>query len=279
MTPQKTRFTHPVTALVVVVVAAAWGAGAQAQKSIDPAIQEQLVTDQSAIKAQERLNQLNDETRDILLQYRHYVSETKNLGEYTKQLAVQVNSQNEEIKILDQQLRDIDVTAREVMPLLLKMLATIDQFVQLDVPFQLEERRKRVDSLKQMMDRADVSISEKYRRLIEAYQIETEYGRTLEAYQGQLGAGERARTVRFLRMGRVALMYQTMDGKETGYWDAAQKKFVVDDTYRRAVQHGFNVADKVGAPDLLTAPVPAPVVAPAAPHVPTPVTVAGEGRS
>jgi hypothetical protein len=112
-----------------------------------------------------------------------------------------------------------------------------------------------------MMGRADVSISEKYRRILEAYQIETEYGRTLEAYQGELGSGEGARTVRFLRLGRIALLYQTMDGKETGYWNASTKAWVVDDSYRGAVRHGFAVADKAGAPDLLIAPVPAPVAA------------------
>jgi hypothetical protein len=109
-----------------------------------------------------------------------------------------------------------------------------------------------------MMSRADVSVSEKYRRIIEAYQIETEYGHTLEAYQGDLEEGDEVRTVRFLRIGRVALLYQTMDGEETGYWDANRKAWVVDDSYRSAVKHGFEVADKVGAPDLLRAPVPAP---------------------
>ena len=63
---------------------------------------------------------------------------------------------------------------------------------------------------------------------------------------------------RFLRVGRVALLYQTLDGEETGYWDASQKKWVEDDSYRSAVRRGFAVADKATAPDLLTVPVPAP---------------------
>lgn len=234
---------------------------AEPKKPLAPVIQEQLATDQAAAASQQRVNKVNDETREMLLQYRQYISESKNLGDYMKQLQVQVQSQAEELQFVEKQLKEIDVTAREVTPLMQKMLETLERFVELDVPFQPEERQKRVASLRQMMGRADVSISEKYRRIIEAYQIETEYGRTLEAYQGSLGQGEGARTVRFLRLGRVALLYQTLDGKETGYWDAAKKEWVVDDSYRHAVMHGFDVADKKGAPDLLTVPIPAPVAA------------------
>jgi hypothetical protein len=237
----------------------ALGAAAEEPKpALEPVMQEQLATDAEAIRHQERVNQLGDETRELLLQYRQYLSETKSLREYSDQLAVQVQSQGGEIEFLQQQLSEIEDTARDVLPLMQKMLDTLDRFVELDVPFQLVERRKRVDSLKETMGRADVSISEKYRRIVEAYQIETEYGRTLEAYPGEL---EDARTVRFLRIGRVALLYQTMDGQETGYWDVERKGWVVDDSYRSAVKHGFEVADKVGAPDLLAAPIPAPVAA------------------
>ncbi|HUE37895.1 MAG TPA: DUF3450 domain-containing protein, partial [Candidatus Binatia bacterium] len=127
-----------------------------------------------------------------------------------------------------------------------------------DVPFLIEERTQRVANLKQMMTRADVSTSEKYRRILEAYQIEMEYGRTLEAYEGKLGNGDKARTVQFVRMGRVALMYQTPDGKETGYWDGGGKKWVVDDGYAHDVREAIRVAKKQGAPDLLWVPVQAP---------------------
>jgi hypothetical protein len=85
-----------------------------------------------------------------------------------------------------------------------------------------------------------------------------EYGRTLEAYEGQIGTGDEARTVQFLRVGRVALMYQTLDEKETGYWDADKKGWVVDNDYKHAFAKNLAVAKKMGAPDLLTVPVPAP---------------------
>ncbi len=234
-------------------------AGAQEQrKSLEPLVQEQVASDDAAVASQDRVDAISDETREMLLNYRQYLKETQSLREYSEQLAAQVESQLAEIEFVKQQLVEIETTARDVLPLMNKMLDTLERFVNLDLPFQLEERHKRVASLREAMDRADVTISEKYRRIVEAYQIETDYGRTLEAYQGELGEGADARTVRFLRLGRVALLYQTLDGEETGYWDATQKQWVEDNSYRSAVRHGFAVADKSSAPDLLTAPVPAP---------------------
>jgi hypothetical protein len=155
---------------------------------------------------------------------------------------------------MDKQLSEIETTSREVLPMMQKMVGTLDQFVQLDMPFLPDERINRVAQLKDLMGRADVSISEKYRRIVEAYQIEIEYGRTLEAYQGKVGE----KTVDFLRAGRVALMYQTLDGKETGYWDAKAKKWVIDDAYDRAIKEGLKVAKKQAAPNFIKVAVPAP---------------------
>jgi hypothetical protein len=126
------------------------------------------------------------------------------------------------------------------------------------VPFMLEERTTRVQGLKDMMARADVTISEKYRRILEAYQIELEYGRTLGTYQGRLGTGADARTVEFVQLGRVSLMYRTIDGSETGYYDATKKTWVQDGSYKQAVEAAIRVAKRDGAAELLTVPVPAP---------------------
>jgi hypothetical protein len=141
------------------------------------------------------------------------------------------------------------------LPVLERMGEKREQFVAAHTPFRKEERRNRGETRKSQMPRADVAISEKYRRILEAYQIELEYGRTLEAYEGTLADG---RTVTFVRLGRISLMYQTQDGQETGYWDAQQKNWVVDNSYAERVASAISVARKEGAPDLLQVPVPAP---------------------
>jgi hypothetical protein len=231
---------------------------ARAADRFESALRERIAADEEARASQERISRLDDETRELLTEYRKARSDAESYATYADQLAMQVRSQTAEMEEIDRQLLEIESTAREVLPLMQRMLDTLEQFVALDVPFLPEERARRIATLRDMMTRADVAISEKYRRILEAYQVEMDYGRTIEAYEGSLGEGGDARTVQFLRVGRVALLYQTIDGRETGYWDAGKKGWVVDDDYRRGFKNGIAVAKKLGAPEMLLVPVPAP---------------------
>jgi len=242
---------------------AAWGAYAQSgsPQAVTTTVNEQQQANKAAASSQSRINQLDDETQAMLDDYRTTLRETESLRRYNEQIELQIKSQEEEVASIKQQIDDIERTNREIYPLMQRMIETLDQFVKLDLPFLPDERAKRLATLKETMSRADVSTAEKYRRLLEAYAIEMEFGRTSDAYEGKLGEGEAARTVNFLRIGRSALMYQTLDGDETGYWDADSKQWVEDDDYADDVEHGLKVARKQTAPDLIIAPVRAPEAA------------------
>ena len=224
-------------------------------------VNEQQAANKAAAASQSRVNQLDDETQTMLTDYRDTLRETEMLRRYNEQLELQIQAQENEMVSIQQQIGEIERTNREIYPLMQRMLDTLSQFVSLDVPFLGAERTERIGKLRETMNRADVSTAEKYRRILEAYTIEMEYGRTLEAYEGKLGEGDAARTVNFLRIGRVALLYQTLDGDETGYWDVDQKQWVQDSDYDGYVKHGLKVARKSTAPDLLIAPVRAPEAA------------------
>jgi hypothetical protein len=235
----------------VLVAALAWAADPEKVKA---AISEQVKTEQAAAATQKRIEQLDDETSKASADYRQMLAEAQSLKSYNDQLAGQVKSQQDQIQDMSKQLEEIQTTSREVLPMMTKMLDTLTQFVKLDMPFLPDERATRVAQLQDMLSRADVSTSEKYRRLVEAYQIEMEYGRTVEAYEGMVDN----KTVEFLRVGRVSLMYQTLDGKETGYWDVDAKKWLKDNDYKESVTAGLKVARKQSAPDFLTVAIHAP---------------------
>ena len=242
--------------LLAVITSAVTGlVFAATSPTLKSTVGEQVGTEKSAAASQVRINNLDDETQRLLGEYRGVVRETDSLRRYNEQLAKQVKSQLEEMVSIQNQIVEIDRTNREILPLMQRMVETLEQFVALDLPFLPAERSKRIATLKDILGRADVTTAEKYRRILEAYQVELEYGRTIEAYEGALGEGEDARTVSFLRIGRVALMYQTFDGDETGYWDADEKAWEEDNGYGDAVHKGLKVARKQTAPDLLIAPV------------------------
>jgi hypothetical protein len=228
-------------------------AHAQAEK-VNGVIGEQVRAEQAAQASQKRVDTLDGEATTMLSEYRQANAEIGGLKAYNDQLAEQVKSQETEMATMTRQLGEIETTSREALPMMQKMVATLTDFVKLDLPFLPEERATRLAALKDMMTRADVSVSEKYRRIVEAYQIEIEYGRTIEAYQGKVDD----RTVDFLRAGRVALLYQTLDGAECGYWDAGSHKWVPDDDYADAITAGLKVAKKQAAPDFISVPVSAP---------------------
>ncbi len=150
------------------------------------------------------------------------------------------------------------------MPLMIRMLDGLEQFIELDKPFLLDEREQRVNRLRALMERADVTLAEKFRRLTEAFQIENDFGRTIEVYKDALVLDGATLEVNILRLGRVGLYYQTNDASATGRWDegAAQWTPLTDSASRNQVRQGIRIARKLVAPDLLLLEVPAPEVSP-----------------
>jgi hypothetical protein len=225
-------------------------------QSLDEAVELRERSNRTGAESQDRIDRMANETDDLLAKYRVELQQIDALRTYNAQLDKLLASQETEIEGLDRQISEVTVIARHVTPLMLRMVDALSQFVSLDVPFLPEERATRVSELKKMMDRSDVSDAEKYRRTLEAYQIENEYGRTIETYRGSLECGGESRTVDLLRVGRVALLYQTLDGEEVGAWDQEERSWkTLDGSYRGAIRRGLRIARKQAAPDLLRLPV------------------------
>jgi len=241
---------------------AAWiGAGAAAAADIDTAVQLGTSSNAESAKSQKRVDKIDDETDTMAREYRTALDQIDSLRVYNTQLAKLIDAQQSELASLDDQISNVTVIGREVTPLMLRMLDALEEFIELDIPMLISERRERVANLRALMDRADVEDSEKYRRLTEAYQVENEYGRTIESYADTLEIGGEEHTLDFLRVGRVALLYMSRDGKELGAWDQKQRTWVrLPDSYRDSIRQGIRIASKQSAPDLVRIPVSAPEV-------------------
>lgn len=229
---------------------------------LDQAVKIDLATNQAAAKSQKKIDNLSEQTQKALNEYRSVTRQTETLITYNKHLQTLINSQLSEKKSLHAQLEEIETTQQEIVPLILRMLDSLESFIKLDLPFLPEERQQRLVLLKNMVVRADVTNAEKFRRIMEAYQIENDYGNTIEAYRADLSLKGKNSSVDLLRLGRIALYYQRLDGSETGFWNKETKSWeTLPSDYRNAIRNGLRIARKEAAPDLLVVPVPAPEAA------------------
>jgi hypothetical protein len=164
------------------------------------------------------------------------------------------------MQALSDSIANVALIERQIIPLMIRMVDALDAFILLDTPFLMKERTERAARLREMMERSDVAAAEKFRRVIEGYQIENDYGRTIEAYKGTTEINGNQLEVDFLRIGRVALLYQTVGAGHTGAWDATSKAFIElpPAVYKKQVSDGLRIARKQVAPDLLVVPVAAP---------------------
>ena len=207
---------------------------------------------------QKNINTIDRQTRELEFDYKDTYKEYGNLKLYNDQLQKIINSQNEEIESIILQIAELDNTNINIIPLMLKMTASLEQFISLDIPFLLEERTSRIENIKEVMDRGDVSTSEKFRKVAEAYQIENDYGRTIEAYRGSVNFEGREFNADFLRVGRVALMFITTNGDKAAYWDTSLNSWVKSSgAIKRSTEEGLKIALKQSPPALINIPVTA----------------------
>ena len=253
MTPT-VRFRGVARCVLWVLLAASVGTPAVAD--LDEVVGQRMSVNDEAAASQQQIDKISAENDDAIGQYRSALQRIDALRSYNHQLDQLILSQDEEAAALRREIDEVELVAREVTPLMLGMIEALENFVELDVPFLADEREGRIADLRKLMLRSDVTDSERYRRIIDAYQIENEFGRTIEVYRGELELGGQARMVEFLRVGRISLLYQTLDGSETGVWDHRNHEWVDADDSRSAVRKGIRIARKQTAPDMMRIPVP-----------------------
>ena len=211
--------------------------------------------------SQEKITDLSIETQELLGEYRLVLQQIDRLIAYNDYVQRLITDQEEQIIDINRQLQEFALIERGIVPLMLESIETLDRFIDLDVPFLLEERKDRVNRLRVIMNESDITVSEKFRQIMDAYQIETSFGSDIEAYTGFLEIDGENRQVDFLRIGRTSLTYQTPDQNQTGFWNKQTKEWEdLPRKYTDYVKEGLRIAKKQITPDLIQLPVEAPKV-------------------
>ncbi len=213
--------------------------------------------------SQKRINKLADQTYDILQDFRIVNKEIEGLQVYNAQLEKQLENQQQTMTDIANSIENATVIERQITPLSIKMLDALGQFVTLDLPFQHDLRLESIAQVRSNLEASRFSSAEKFRQVLELYDIELEYGSTISEYSGLLPIDGQDRQVTFFRVGRIALLYQTSDQSQSGVWDARTKAWqpLPSGEYRSATAKGIRIAKKQAAIGVLKLPISSPEVA------------------
>ena len=258
MKRSKSSGRHFATAGIAAAVIVLTGSVFAQQATVDDVLQADQKRLKLAQASQERVNNTNEAARTLTDQYRAINKEIDGLKVYNRLMSAQVQGQQATLDDITLSMDQVDVINRQIFPLMERMIDGIAQSIALDIPFLLEEREERVGKLQDTLARSDVSVAEKFRKVMEAYQIELDYGSSVEWYKQTLEIAGGVRDYDMLRVGRVGLYFQSDDSQITGMWDRETGAFVIlDNEHRGEIRKGLRMARQLIAPELLLLPLPA----------------------
>ncbi len=250
--------------LLVTPVLLNFGPASAQDTVIDTSILDQISAQSAEVFAngaemQLEINQLSDQASELTFEYRDQAKLVDGLEIYNAGMRRTIAEQERTIAEYDESIAQAAELQRQVAPLMERMMVALEQFVSLDIPFQIEERQERLDTIRATFDDSSVNVAERFRLVLQAYQIENDYGRGIAHYTDTLEIDGVERDVDLLRVGRIALLYQTSDQSSTGVWDKSTNQWVaLDDAYRRPVALGIRMAQDLETTQLLELPIAAP---------------------
>ena len=213
-----------------------------------------------AQKSQAKVDKIVDSSQARLVEYRSLLKQVDGLKVYNNQLSTQIESQMALISKFENSTAQVALIERQMLPLIMKMVESLGQFVDLDLPFHEQERAERILFLEENIEKSEVDISEKFRQVLEVYQIENEYGRKMDSYSQIITINGQEHDVNVLRVGRIAMVAQTKDTKLSAVYDNATKSWVELDNgvYRNSIKNGIKMANKQASIGVMTLPISAP---------------------
>ncbi len=228
----------------------------QADADLESIIKVKQQSQSLAQQTQREIEGLDEQTNELVSEYRAVLRENAVLEAYNTQLEKQLAQQANLLEGLAHNMASVRTTRMELQPLMQEMIQVLTLFVAEDIPFLWQERQLRLQELTLLLDNPNIAVADKYRRILEAYQIETEYGDTIETWQAQLPKSRDEKTVQLIRVGRIALYYLTPDHSAAGYWDSSSRTWQrLPESWLPRIKQVYDVAENKVMPSLLEIPL------------------------
>ncbi len=235
------------------VLAVAGAVHAQLDEAIDVARRSTA----DGAQAQAQIDDLSIATDNAEREYLAVNEQIKSQRVAIEQKNVFLRSQANELNALESQLERVGNIERDLTPMLLEMFNALEDFIGGDMPFLTDVRAGRLDRIRRDLGDAAISPAEKYRVLLNAYEIESAYGRSLNVYSEEVLIDGIPQEASILQMGRIALIRAVEGSYEVMTHDNRAWR-PVPGSMTANVQRAFRIANEVTTPDIFVAPLPGP---------------------
>lgn len=222
---------------------------AQVEKPIDHAITIRQQTQAAA-------DRWETQRRKLAAEYDRLAAEQEKLAASRDRLGKTAAALRSENDALNRQLAEMARIAAELTPFLEQTYRRLADLVATDTPFLAEERKDRLQRLRQTLDDPLVTTGEKYRKVMEALFVEAQYGNTVEIYREQIVLDGRQILADIFRLGRISLFFQTLDGQTAGHWNPETASWIsLPETDLRPIHDAMEMAAKRRSAELISLPL------------------------
>ncbi|CAM3828313.1 DUF3450 domain-containing protein [Litorimonas haliclonae] len=226
-----------------------------AQAQLESAMSTAKASTAASAASQSRVEDSDDAADSAAREYRAVLQQKDNIALFVAQQDIYLQSQKSEIQSLQRQLGTVESIKQGMAPMMLRMTAQLEDAINADLPFNINERKARIENVKSILSDPDVSPAEQYRRVLNAYKIEVSYGQGIDSYEGAHPTRP-GNVVNFIRFGRTSLVYVSKDesevakyNAETGEWDVLGGADALD------MRQAIRIARGEAAPGIVYAPV------------------------
>lgn len=232
---------------------AAPATGSDTEKRIEKPVRQAIDTRQGTQKAEA---QWRIDKEKLTARFEQLQAEQVQLQQQKDDLGREVESTRARIAAKEKQLADIEQISSQIEPFLEELVEAVKVEVSDGLPFLMVERQRRIDNLDRLMATPDISVSEKYRKAMEALLVEAEYGFTIETYQETIAIDNQARLASIFRLGRIGLFFQSLDQKLCGFYNVATGGWqALPASHNPAIHDAIEIAAKRKPVELLSLPV------------------------
>lgn len=226
----------------------------------DDVINTNLSRMQDGAAVQKRIDRLSEDTEKVIADYHQERKNVETLQKFNDRMRRTIQAQENAMQRLERSIEDASLIERQIVPLMISMIDGLEKFIAADIPFKLQERTERLERIRGYLTNANISAAERFRQVLEAYAIESDYGQSVDTFIEDLNINGENLTVNVLQVGRAGLYYQTVDGQESGYWDKEAREWkALDSSHNEGISHAIRMTQGKETKDLMTLPMLPPV--------------------